>query len=154
MTMYFRNSSRRQRNRGFTLMEILVVLAILGLLAGLAVSKLGGIFDGAKIDTAKSFVTQSIKVPLFSYKMHMGDFPSTQEGLNALITPPASRGGWRGPYLEPAKIPEDPWNTPYNYTFPGTRNRDSYDVWSSGPDKQSGTEDDIGNWEVGAQRTQ
>lgn len=148
MTMHFRNSKRTRRSRGFTLMEILVVLAILGLLAGLAISKLGGTFDNAKIDTVRLFVNTSIKVPLFSYKMSIGDFPSTQDGLQALITPPSNKADrWRGPYLEPAKIPVDPWGEPYKYAFPGTHNKDSYDVWSSGPDHQSGTEDDIGNWD-------
>ena len=130
-------------------MEILVVLAILGLLAGLAISKLGGQYDNAKIDTAKLFVTTSIKVPLFSYKMHVGDFPSTEEGLQALITPPANKADrWRGPYLEPAKIPVDPWGEPYHYAYPGIHNKDGYDVWSSGPDHQSGNADDIGNWDT------
>jgi general secretion pathway protein G len=148
--MHFRNSQRDRRTRGFTLMEILVVLAILGLLAGLAINKLGKSLDDARIDTSKLFVTTSIKVPLFSYKMHMGDFPSTNDGLQALVTPPANKADrWRGPYLEPAKVPLDPWQEPYHYAYPGTHNKDSYDVWSAGPDHQSGTDDDIGNWESG-----
>jgi general secretion pathway protein G len=147
--MQFRHSESTRHKRGFTLMEILVVLAILGLLAGLAISKLGSQFDNAKMDTAKLFVTTSIKVPLFSYKMHLGDFPTTQEGIQALVTPPSSKSDrWRGPYLEPAKIPLDPWNEPYHYAYPGSHNKDGYDVWSSGPDKQSGTDDDIGNWDA------
>lgn len=134
-------------------MEILVVLAILGLLAGLAISKLGGTFDGAKIDATRLFVNTSIKVPLFSYKMAAGDFPSTSEGLQALVSPPANKADrWRGPYVEGGKIPLDPWGEPYQYAFPGTRNKDSYDIWSKGPDKQSGTDDDIGNWDPSANR--
>jgi general secretion pathway protein G len=147
-------SSRRLSRaaaRAFTLLEILVVLAIIGLVAGLAITKVGGIFDGAKIDTARLFVNTSVKLPLNAYKFSVGDYPSTADGLQALITQP-TRGAtaWRGPYLEGGKVPLDPWNEPYQYAFPGVKNKGSYDVWSKGPDHQSGTEDDVGNWEVAA----
>ena len=56
--------------------------------------------------------------------------------------------GWSGPYTSDGKLPKDNWGEPYQYAFPGTRNKDSYDIWSKGPDKQSGTADDIGNWEI------
>lgn len=132
-------------------MEILVVLAILGLLATLAINQLGKSYDNAKKDTAKLFVTTTMKVPLFSYKMHMGDYPSTQEGLQALVVAPANKADrWRGPYIESDKIPEDPWKEPYHYAYPGTHNKDGYDLWSAGPDGQSGTDDDIGNWNIEA----
>lgn len=147
--MYFRKSRPERNDRGFTLLEIMVVLAILGLLATLAINKLGSQFDNAKIDTAKLFVTTTIKVPLFSYKMSIGDYPSTQEGLQALVTPPSNKADrWRGPYIEGGKVPQDPWNEPYHYAFPGTHNKDGYDVWSAGPDHQSGSDDDIGNWDA------
>lgn len=138
------------RARGFTLLEILVVLAIIGLVAGLAISKIGGIYDSAKIQTADLFVRTSVKLPLNAYKIAMSDFPSTAEGLQALITAPARGGGnWRGPYLESNKVPLDPWNEPYQYEYPGQHNKGSFDIWSKGPDRQSGTDDDIGNWENG-----
>lgn len=138
----------RRKARGFTLLEILVVLAIIGLVAGLAISKVGGIFDGAKIKTAQLFVNTSVKTPLTTYKIHMSDFPSTSEGLQALADRPAQRGDrWMGPYIEGSKVPTDPWDEPYQYAYPGTHNKGSYDIWSKGPDKQSGTEDDIGNWD-------
>jgi general secretion pathway protein G len=138
----------RRNARGFTLLEILVVLAIIGLVAGLAISKVGGIFDGAKIKTAQLFVNTSVKTPLTTYKIHMSDFPSTAEGLQVLATAPSQRADrWMGPYIEGNKVPTDPWDEPYQYAYPGTRNKGSYDIWSKGPDKQSGTEDDIGNWD-------
>ncbi len=140
---------RARRVAGFTLLEILVVLAIIGLVAGLAISKIGGIYDSAKIQTAELFVRTSVKLPLTTFKFHTGDYPTTAEGFEALITAPQrSASRWLGPYLEPAKVPLDPWNEPYQYAYPGTRNKGGFDVWSKGPDHQSGTEDDIGNWEA------
>lgn len=133
----------------FTLLEILVVLAIIGLLAGLAITNVDKIFGGAQGTTAQLFVRESMKTSLTAYRIHMGDYPSTAEGLQALISRPASKGDrWAGPYTEGGKLPSDPWGEPYQYAYPGTRNKGSYDLWSKGPDKQSGTEDDIGNWDT------
>jgi general secretion pathway protein G len=144
----FHRRAARASHRGFTLLEILVVLAIIGLVAGLAISKIGGIFDSAKMDAARLFVNTSVKTPLTTYKIHMGDYPSTADGLGALITAPAARAdNWHGPYIEGSKVPTDPWGEPYQYQYPGTRNKGGFDIWSKGPDHQSGTEDDIGNWE-------
>jgi general secretion pathway protein G len=140
---------RPAATRAFTLLEILIALAILGLLVGLAVNQLGGTFDKARIDTARLFVNDSMKAPLFTYKMQMGDYPSSDEGLQALLTaPPSKADKWQGPYLEVqgGKLPLDPWKNPYQYRYPGTHNKGSYDLWSMGPDGKDGTEDDIGNW--------
>jgi general secretion pathway protein G len=131
----------------FTLLEILVVLAIIGLLVSLAVTNVGNIFSGSQKDIAKLFVTQSMQAPLTAYKMHLGDYPTTAEGLQALITPPANKAErWRGPYLQENKLPVDPWGEPYQYRYPGVKNKNGFDLWSKGPDKTDGTEDDIGNW--------
>jgi general secretion pathway protein G len=138
---------RRASRRAFTLLEIMIALAILGLLVGLSVSNFGGIFSGAEIKTANLFVNESIKLPLTSYRIAMGDYPSTAEGLQALITAPSAHGNlWHGPYLQEAKIPLDPWKQPYVYRYPGTKNKTGYDIFSKGPDKTEGTQDDIGNW--------
>jgi general secretion pathway protein G len=137
----------RRSDGAFTLLEILVVLAIIGLLVSLAVTNVGNLFGGAQKEIARTFVTQSLQAPLTVYKIHMGDYPTTAEGIQALITPPANKPErWRGPYLQDNKIPTDPWGEPYQYRYPGVKNKDRYDLWSKGPDKTDGTEDDIGNW--------
>ena len=130
------------------MMELLVVLAILGLLAGLAISNVTGIFGQAQGSTAQIFVRDTLKTSLFTYNLNMGGYPSTAEGLQALVNAPADKADrWHGPYTE-GKIPLDPWGEPYQYVAPGTHNKSTYDLWSKGPDKQSGTDDDIGNWEA------
>ena len=131
------------------MMELLVVLGILALLAGLAITNVGGIFDSARIQTAQLFVKESMKAPLFSYNLRMGGYPTTAEGLNALITPPPDKADRWGtqPYITEPKVPLDPWSEPYQYASPGTHNKNTYDLWSKGPDKISGNEDDIGNWD-------
>ncbi len=131
----------------FTLLEILVVLAIIGLLVSLAVTNVGNLFSGSQKDIAKLFVNQSMRAPLEVYRSHMGDYPTAAEGLQALITAPASKADrWRGPYLQDNKLPIDPWGEPYQYRAPGVKNKNGYDLWSKGPDKTDGTDDDIGNW--------
>ena len=142
---------RDSRRRGFTLLEILVVLAIVGLLVGLAVTNTGKIFGGAQGSTAQLFVQTSMKTPLTGYRMAVGNYPTTAEGLQALVTAPSGKADrWSGPYIEGNKVPLDPWGNPYQYAFPGTRNKDAYDLWSRGPDGQDGTADDIGNWDKAA----
>jgi general secretion pathway protein G len=138
--------SLSKSQRGFTLLEIMVVLAIIGLLVSLAVSNLDKILGQSKVQTAEIFVRQSMKVPLTSYRIAMGDFPSTAEGLQALVTAPANKADrWRGPYLQDGKLPLDPWLHQYQYRCPGTHNKESYDLFSFGPDGQE-SEDDINNW--------
>lgn len=134
-------------SRGFTMMELLVVLAILGLLAGLAVNQVGHVIEDARIQTAQLFVRDTLKTPLFTYQMSLHEYPSTAEGLAALEAAPSGKSAsWRGPYVT-GKVPLDPWGEPYQYASPGPKSKSPYDVWSKGPDKQSGTADDIGNWD-------
>jgi general secretion pathway protein G len=135
--------------RGFTLLEILVVLAIIGLLVGLVVSNTDKIFGQSQEAVARIFVRDSLKTPLVRYRIDLGDYPSTAEGLAGLITPPTGKADrWRGPYLDGSggKVPLDPWSGPYEYRYPGVKNPGGYDVFSKGPDKTSDTADDIGNW--------
>jgi general secretion pathway protein G len=141
-----RRAARRD-SRGFTLLEILLAVAILGMLVALAITNVDRIFGTSQEDAARLFVTQSLQVPLQSYRTHMGNYPTAAEGLQALITAPADKADrWRGPYITGETIPLDPWKNAYQYRFPGVRNRTGYDVWSKGPDGQDGTADDIGNW--------
>lgn len=133
----------------FTLLEILVVLAIIGLLAGLAISNSDKIFGSSQEAIAKVFVRDTLKLSLVRYRMELGDYPSTTEGMAALLAaPPGKVDRWRGPYIDSPgnKAPLDPWNEPYQYRYPGTHNKGSYDLYSKGPDKADGTADDIGNW--------
>ena len=145
----FRTAERNygETSSGFTLLEIMIALAILALLVGLAVTNLDTIFGNAQGTTAKLFVSESIKLPLSSYRIAMGDYPSTADGLQALINPPSGKAEqWHGPYFSDPKIPLDPWGEPYVYRYPGVHNPKSYDIYSRGPDKIDGNADDIGNW--------
>lgn len=149
-TMLYANNKPRRSSaslRAFTLLEILVVIAIIGMLVGLTVTNLDKLFGHAQVDIARTFVTNSMKMPLTAYRMDMGDYPSTAEGLRALSAAPQNKADrWRGPYVQDGKIPDDPWKEPYQYRYPGTKNKGGYDIWSKGEDHQDGTADDIGNW--------
>lgn len=128
-------------------MEILVVLAIMSLVAMLAIGQVQKVLENARIAAAHMTVTSALKSPLFMFNNHVGSFPATNDGLAALLNAPASaRSRWHGPYIE--RVPLDPWNEPYQYASPGARSSAGYDLWSKGPDKISGTDDDIGNWET------
>jgi len=134
---------------GFTLVEILTVLAIVGLLIGVVVSNTDRIFGQSQEAVARIFVRDSLKTSLVRYRMDLGDYPSTAEGLNALIASTAGNADrWKGPYMDAigGKLPLDPWGQPYEYRYPGTKNAGGYDLYSRGPDKTADTADDIGNW--------
>jgi general secretion pathway protein G len=138
-------SASRNRRSAFTLFEMLIVIALIALLAGVAIVNVDKIFGGASTDVASLFINTTAKTALLTYRTHMGNYPSTAEGLKALLTAPdGAAQRWRGPYLE--KPPLDPWKHEYYYRFPGTHNPDRYDIYSAGPDGKEGTEDDIGNW--------
>jgi len=140
----------RRRNRqqsGFTVVELVLVLAILGLLATVVITRVGGIFGSSQIDTAKFHVNQTFKTPLLKYRIDVGTYPSTDQGLQALKSAPDGKEHlWKGPYVE--TLPTDPWKNPYRYSYPGEMNDDGYDIRSAGPDGQFNTSDDIGNWET------
>lgn len=139
-------ASFSRRKGGFTLIEMLLVIAIIGLLAGVTIMNLDKIFGGSSEDIARLWVNETIKTPLTAYRVHVGRYPSSEEGLDALIHKPEKAGNrWKGPYVE--KLPADPWGRPYQYRYPGIKNKESYDVWSMGPSGRDGADDNIGNWE-------
>jgi general secretion pathway protein G len=141
--------SRRSRRSAFTLLEMMLVIALIGLLVGVGVANYDKIFGGAQAKTTEMFIEGSAKTALASYRFAMGNYPTTAQGLAALITAPEAAGSrWAGPYLTPkgGKLPEDSWGRPYQYRCPGTKNTSSYDLFSLGADGQEGTADDVTNW--------
>jgi len=138
-------------NRGFTLIEIMVVVVILGILAGLIVPRLMGRTEQAKRTKARVQM-ESIETALKLYKLDNGSYPTTEQGLQALVEAPAVgelANQWRkGGYLEKGKVPADPWRNDYVYLSPGVH--DDFDLISYGKDGQPGGEDDdadINSWE-------
>lgn len=139
----------RRHRRGFTLVEILLAIAIVGMLVGLAVTRIDSIFGQSQEQIARLFVGDSMKTAMLRYRMDLGDYPNSAEGLKALIVAPEDKvDRWKGPYIEAkvGELPKDPWGEPYQYRCPGTRNTDGYDLYSKGRDRAADTADDIGNW--------
>lgn len=132
--------------KAFTLVEIILVVVIIALLSGLVLTKVAGKGKQAREAAAQAQIA-NFKAALNSFEIDCGRFPTTEEGLGALITRPASLGDnvqWRA-YLDDKKVPLDPWGNAYLYQCPGTVNTDAFDIYSAGPDGQTGTQDDIGN---------
>jgi general secretion pathway protein G len=124
------------RERGFTLLELLVVLAILGLLIGLVAPAVMRQFGAAKEKIAQQSVERLATI-LDMYKLDIGDYPTTDQGLQALLTQPQGIAHWSGPYLKGDKLPEDPWGHPFVYRSPSERPGHEYDLYSLGPRGQA-----------------
>jgi general secretion pathway protein G len=131
------------KRRGFTLVEILLVVTIIGILAALVIPKIAGRSDEARRKSAFSDVNGGIKTAIGMYDVDTGRYPST---LNDLLAQPSDVRGWKGPYFESGQLPVDPWGHAYVYVYPGRKNTTGYDLYSMGPDNQDGTADDVGNW--------
>lgn len=134
--------------RGFTLVELMIVVIIIAALAAMVVPRLGSRSEQAKVTVAQADINSNIGLALKLYKLDNGRFPTTSQGLKALMSKPSSSpapNNWNGPYLE--KEPLDPWKNPYQYKGPGSHNTTEYDLYSLGPDGVDGTEDDVTNWQ-------
>ncbi len=146
--------NNRLNSQGFTLLEIMVVVVILSILALYVGPKIIGEPEKARINMAKMQI-RSIENALKMYKLDNGVYPSTEQGLEALVQPPGvgqlAKNWKKGGYMDKGKIPKDPWQNDYIYLSPGVQNTDSIDLMSYGPDGQPGGEDenaDVTNWEI------
>jgi general secretion pathway protein G len=137
-----------RKEKGFTLLEVMVVIVILGILASMVVPNLMGSQERANLQKAISDVT-ALETSLSLYKMDNYDYPTTEQGLDALVAQtdvePEPRRFPDGGYIK--RLPKDPWGNEYVLLNPGEQGQ--MDVFSLGPDKEPGTEDDIGNWNLG-----
>ncbi|MCL2742765.1 MAG: type II secretion system major pseudopilin GspG [Planctomycetaceae bacterium] len=152
---FYKNNFRRNNFRkgnshrgGFTLVEVMIVLFILLSIAAVGVVAVLNARERANIDSTQAYI-RALASALDLYSAHVGRFPTPEQGLNALMEAPGDLpdpSKWSGPYLKDSARTEDPWGNPYQYTAPGQRSRDGYDVWSFGPNGIDGDDDDIGNW--------
>lgn len=129
--MKFARTDRDRAEGGFTLLEILVVIAILGLLIGLVAPAALRQLGGARLSVARQSI-ERIGGVLDLYKLDVGAYPTTEEGLRALVHPPTGVARWSGPYLK-GDVPVDAWNHPYTYRSPSARAGHDYDLCSNGP---------------------
>lgn len=132
--------------RGFTLIEIMLVVIIIGLLSAMIIPRVGGRNEQAKKSVAKADIDINFSTALKLYELDNGSFPTTEQGLEALRTKPSTSPipeNWNGPYIE--KKANDPWGRPYEYVSPG-EHRSDYDLFSKGKNEAK-EDDDITNWE-------
>jgi general secretion pathway protein G len=125
---------------GFTLLEILVVIAILGLLIGLVAPAALRQLGGAKNSVARQSI-ERLSAVMDLYKLDTGSYPSSEQGVQALVSKPSGVSSWNGPYVKGDQVPVDPWNNAYVYRMPSARSGHDYDLCSRGPNAQSGGAD-------------
>jgi len=137
---------RARHDAGFTLLELLVVLAIMGMLAAIIAPQVLKYLGSSRTQAARTQV-QNIVAALDLYKLDVGHYPTSQEGLGALVTAPASEPGWNGPYLRNPNAIQDPWGHPYVYKIPGEHGDvDVYTLGSDGAPGGTGEAQDVGSW--------
>ena len=146
-TFIERDTCRRSGDHtGFTLIEIMVVIIIIGILAAIVGPKMFGNVEKAKLNAASAQI-EMLGTALDTFRLDVGRYPTTSEGLEALVTPVTAVEDWNGPYMKKREIPLDPWKTPYRYESPG--NYGDYDLYSYGKDKAeggTGENRDIASW--------
>ena len=137
-----------KRARAFTLIEIMVVVAILGILAATIIPQFMTTKHDARVSAAKAHIAE-LEAALERFNVHMDRYPTGEEGLKALLEPPDPNDKkWRGPYIK--QLRADPWGNPYQYRYPGIHHTSGFDLWSRGADGNDGGEGeaaDIGNWQ-------
>jgi general secretion pathway protein G len=134
----------RLSERGYTLVEILVVLAIIGLLMGLVGPRILGQLSESKVKTARIQI-DALAAALDLHYLDTGRYPTSSEGLAALVQKPSGAANWNGPYLKSNVVPSDPWGRPYAYVFPGQHG--TYDITSLGPEGREGGAAVIVSWQ-------
>jgi general secretion pathway protein G len=137
----------KRNQTGFTLLELLVVLGIIAMLAGLVGPQVMKHMGESKVKAAKVQI-EDLAQTLDMYKLDVGSYPTSEQGLNALIENPGDIQRWNGPYLRKSKVPLDPWNQEYHYTSPGEHGK--FDLTSLGADAKQGGEgedQDLNSWE-------
>ena len=142
--LYGKNQAGCRSARGFTLVEMLLVLVILGVLASIVYPNVANRAAEARIKATKVQIA-ALRAALAAFEVDNGHFPSGANGLKDLVQRPNNAPEWHGPYID--KIPKDQWGHDYIYECPGKHNVAAFDLMSMGPDGQLGTEDDITNWE-------
>ena len=138
--------SRSRRRAGFTLIEVLLVLAILVILSTLAVGMFTNTQKKANVKAARTQIGL-FQTPMEEYHLDLNRYPSALDDLVKAPSDLANPAKWGGSYLKGTELPSDPWGNPFRYAAPGTHDPQGYDVWSVGPDGVDGTEDDIGSWQ-------
>ena len=137
-----------RNKKGFTLVEIMLVVIIISILVAMVVPNLAGRSEQARVAAARADIEVNLATALDLYELDNGKYPTTEQGLTALLEKPASSPepkNWSGPYLKKKKIPFDPWGRLYVYVSPGNHNREDYDLSSYSSDGEEG-HDDIANW--------
>lgn len=144
-----RRTARATVRRAFTLLEVLMVIVILGLIATVVITQIGGTEERSKRDLAKLHIDGVLVPKIDLFRLHCGRYPDEDEGLEVLLNQPDDEeleDQWAGPYVKPEQL-QDPWGNDFTYQYPGEFNENGFDVSSPGPDGQEGNDDDIGNWQ-------
>lgn len=140
--MNFRNKN------AFTLIEIMLVVIIIGILAAMVIPNMAGRGEQARVAAARADIDANLSTALDLYELDNGQYPTSEQGLNALLAKSSSSpvpANWHGPYLKKKRIPLDPWGREYKYAAPGINNTEEFDLSSYGPDGVE-SQDDIVNW--------